>query len=98
MTYKINLKKKAQKFINKQDKKQQLRLYKAIYNLPNGDIKQLKGYKETYRLRVGEYRIIFEWIENEIVIDVTDADNRGDIYKNYQKLFKLNKGGLLNGR
>ena len=43
---KINIKKKAQKFISKQDKKQQLRLYKAIYNLPNGDIKQLKGYKE----------------------------------------------------
>ena len=60
MTYKINIKKKAQKFISKQDKKQQLRLYKAIYNLPNGDIKQLKGYSATYRLRVGEYRIIFE--------------------------------------
>lgn len=83
MTYKINIKKKAQKFINKQDKKQQIRIYTAIYNLPNGEIKQLKGYNSTYRLRVGEYRIIFEWIENEIVIDVTDADNRGDIYKNY---------------
>lgn len=83
MTYKINIKKKAQKFINKQDKKQQIRIYKAIYNLPNGDIKLLKGYNTTYRLRVGEYRIIFEWLENEIVIDVTDADNRGDIYKNY---------------
>lgn len=83
MIYKINIKKKAQKFINKQDKKQQLRIYKAIYALPEGDIKQLKGYETTYRLRVGEYRIIFEWIENEIVIDVLDADNRGDIYKNY---------------
>ena len=83
MTYKINIKKKALKFINKQDKKQQIRIYKAIYNLPNGDIKQLKGYTTTYRLRVGEYRIIFEWAQNEIVIDVTDADNRGDIYKNY---------------
>ena len=83
MIYKINIKKKAQKFINKQDKKQQLRIYKAIYALPDGDIKQLKGYETTYRLRVGEYRIIFEWIENEIVIDVLDADNRGDIYKNY---------------
>lgn len=83
MTYKINIKKKAQKFIDKQDKNQQLRLYKAIYNLPNGDIKQLKGYTTIYRLRVGEYRVIFEWVENEIVIDVTDAGNRGDIYKNY---------------
>lgn len=83
MTYKINIKKKAQKFINKQDKKQQIRLYKAIYNLPHGDIKLLKGYNTLYRLRVGEYRVIFEWVEDEIIIDVTDADNRGDIYKNY---------------
>ena len=81
MTYKINIKKKAQKFISKQDK--QIRLYKSIYNLPNGDIKLLKGYKTKYRLRVGEYRVIFEWIENEIIINVTDADNRGDVYKEY---------------
>ena len=39
MIYKINIKKKVKKFIDKQDKIQQLRLYKAIYNLPNGDIK-----------------------------------------------------------
>lgn len=83
MTYKINIKKKAQKFISKQDRNQQIRLYKSIYNLPNGDIKLLKGYKTKYRLRVGEYRVIFEWIENEIIIDITDADNRGDVYKKY---------------
>ena len=51
--------------------------------MPHGDIKLLKGYNTLYRLRVGEYRVIFEWIEDEIIIDVTDADNRGDIYKNY---------------
>lgn len=83
MTYKINIKKRAQKFINKQAKDQQIRLYKAIYNLPAGDIKKLQTFSDTYRLRVGKYRILFEWIENEIVIDVTDADSRGDIYKFY---------------
>ena len=81
MTYKINIKKKAKKFIDRQDRNQQIRIYKAIYNLPNGDIKQLKGYNTTYRLRVGDYRILFIWSENEIIIDVIDADNRGDIYK-----------------
>ena len=83
MKYRINIKKKAQKFINKQTKDQQIRLYKAIYNLPAGDIKKLQTFSDTYRLRVGKYRIIFEWIENEIVIDVIDADSRGDIYKFY---------------
>ena len=83
MTYKINIKRKAQKFIDKQEKKQQVRLYKAIYNLPAGDIKKMQSYLNRYRLRVGKFRIIFEWIENQIIIDVTDADSRGDIYKIY---------------
>lgn len=81
MIYKINVKKRALKFISKQDKNQQVKLYKAIYNLPAGDIKKMQNYSNTYRLRVGKYRVIFEWIENQIIIDVTDADSRGDIYK-----------------
>lgn len=28
--------------------------------LPDLDIRKLKGYKNTYRLRVGDYRVIFE--------------------------------------
>lgn len=83
MEYIKKVKKKAKKFIDKQDKNQRNRIYMAINKLPEGDIKLLKGYNTIYRLRVGEYRIIFEWIENEIIIDVMDADNRGDVYKNY---------------
>lgn len=52
MTYQIEIRPKALKFIEKQDKFQRLRIYKAIYNLPNGDVKKLAGYKNDYRLRV----------------------------------------------
>ncbi len=52
MIYKITIRPKALKFIEKQDKFQRLRLYKAIYNLPCGDVKKLAGYKNDYRLRV----------------------------------------------
>lgn len=83
MEYKKVVKKKAKKFIDKQDKIQRERIYKAIEALPSGNIKHLQGYETKYRLRVGEYRIIFEWIENKIIITVTDADNRGDVYKKY---------------
>lgn len=83
MTYKINIKQKAQSFIIKQDKNQQVRIYKAIYKLPAGDIKKMQAHSNLYRLRVGKYRIIFEWKQNEILIDVTDANSRGDIYKKY---------------
>lgn len=52
MIYKIKIRPKALKFIEKQDKIQRIRIYSAIYNLPNGDIKKLTNYKSTYRLRI----------------------------------------------
>lgn len=52
MIYKIKIRPKALKFIEKQDRIQRIRLYEAIYNLPSGDTKKLTGYKNIYRLRV----------------------------------------------
>ena len=80
-TYKIEFQKAAQKFIEKQDKRQRLRLYKAIYKLPQGtDIKQLSG-SDMYRLRVGDYRVLYE-IDNGVYrISVINVDNRGQVYK-----------------
>ena len=81
MIYKIKIRPKALKFIEKQDKNQKLRIYKAIYNLPNGDIKKLVGCKNEYRLRIGNYRIIYEIFQNELIILITKTDNRGQVYK-----------------
>lgn len=82
-TYKVRFEKAAQKFLDKQDKNQRLRLYKAIYRLPDGtDIKKLNGHN-LYRLRVGDYRILY-MIDNEIcLINIENIDNRGDVYKRY---------------
>ncbi|MCD8181197.1 MAG: type II toxin-antitoxin system RelE/ParE family toxin [Firmicutes bacterium] len=80
-TYKIEFEKAAQKFLEKQDKKQRLRLYKAIYQLPNGtDIKRLTGLN-IYRLRVGNYRILYTIDDVIRLIDIVNIDNRGQIYK-----------------
>ena len=79
--YKIEFEKAAQKFLERQDKKQRLRLYRAIYDLPYGaDIKKLKGF-DLYRLRVGNYRILYCIDETIKIITITNIDNRGDIYK-----------------
>jgi len=52
MKYIINIKKKAKKFIDKQPLFQRKRIYEAIQLLPNGDVKGLKSYPNTYRMRV----------------------------------------------
>ncbi len=66
---------------NKLDLSKQLKIYQS------GDISALQGDKNKkrnyYRLRVGTYRVIFEWKDNDIIIDVTEVNNRGEIYKKY---------------
>lgn len=47
----------------------------------NLDIAKLQGYENHYRLRVSKYRILYEILEQEILIYAYDADSRGDIYK-----------------
>jgi len=81
MIYKIKIRPKALKFIEKQDKIQRTRIYKAIYNLPNGDIKNWWVVEMNIGYEFGDYRIIYELSENELIILVTKADNRGQIYK-----------------
>ena len=37
--------------------------------LPDGKhIKKLKGYKDLYRLRIGDYRAVFEWKGESVTI------------------------------
>jgi mRNA interferase RelE/StbE len=80
-TYRIEFEKAAQRFLDKQDKSQRIRLYKAIYKLPDGtDIKKIKGHN-LYRLRVGDYRILYNVDDVIKVITIENVDNRGNVYK-----------------
>lgn len=84
MTYKIVIEKPALKFLKRLGKPDKERLLRAINKLPEGeDIKPLKGHKGFYRLRVGDYRIIYTIDKGQFIICVVDAGNRGDIYKSY---------------
>lgn len=80
MKYRIEIKKKAQKFIKAQPRNQQERLLKAIYKLPEGDIKPLTGYENVFRLRVGDYRVIYELRNDILLITVVNVGNRGQVY------------------
>ncbi len=66
------------KFLRRQDKTTQKRIISAINKLPSGDVKKLQG-RTGYRLRVGNFRIIFDFAGNIIYIE--EVDSRGQIYK-----------------
>ena len=84
--YRIVIEKPAEKFIMKLPRPEKERVLRAIYKLPQeGDIKQLRGKrsKGLFRLRVGDYRIIYAVDNGKLVIFVIDAGNRGQIYNQY---------------
>ncbi len=74
----IQYSKQAIKFLKKQDIITRKRIVTAISLLPAGDVKSLKG-RSGYRLRVGDYRVIFDKMGNILYIE--KIDNRGQIYK-----------------
>lgn len=72
--------KRAVKAISNMDKRTKLRMKAAFEKLPQGDIKPLKGSKCSYRLRVGGWRIIFSYPEENMVL-IEKIEPRGDVYK-----------------
>ncbi len=76
----IRWSKRAVKYLKSLSKDQQLRVVRAVENLPAGDVKPLHGkLKGLYRLRVGELRVIFERINNDYLIH--DIRPRGNAYR-----------------
>lgn len=74
----VQYSKQAEKFLKKQDTVTRNRLRAAIHNLPAGDVKKLQG-RSGYRLRVGDFRVIFD--KNGNVLYIERINNRGEIYK-----------------
>lgn len=80
MKYKIIIQKAAKKFILKQSRDTQERLLKAINKLPEGDTKKLTS-ANGYRLRVGDFRVIFTKDDVVKIISIENIGNRGQVYK-----------------
>ena len=74
----IQYSKQAVKAISKINNPTKQRIKTAIEKLPAGDIKKLQGYSNAYRVRVGDYRILFDINEN---IEITNILPRGEAYK-----------------
>ena len=59
-------------------------IYPILRNNPffGTNIKKLKGeYKDLYRFRIGDYRVLYKIEDNEKIIFIVDIHNRKDAYK-----------------
>lgn len=76
----IKYSRQAVKTISRLNNPIKQRIKIAIEKLPDGDIKKLKGYTTKYRLRVGDYRVIFDMCDN--ILTIGEILPRGEVYKN----------------
>jgi mRNA interferase RelE/StbE len=76
--------KSAHKSLEKLPAATQKTIIKQIDFLPtsheNSDIKKLKGHSDLYRLRVGDYRIIFSINKQAQQIRISAVGHRREIY------------------
>ncbi len=84
MTYKISILRRAQKQLAKIPASEYKKVKQAILNLakdprPPGS-KKLKG-REGWRIRQGDYRVIYEIQDDQLIVIVLDVGNRKDIYR-----------------
>lgn len=52
----------------------------AIEPRPN-NVKKLNSQENTYRIRVGDYRVIYEIFDDFLLVKIVDARHRREIYK-----------------
>jgi mRNA interferase RelE/StbE len=84
MTYSVLIRKSAQKNLSRLDSSMQRKIIEVIRNLadnprPSGT-KKLAG-RDAWRIRIGDYRIIYEIHDNELIILVVVIGHRREVYK-----------------
>lgn len=81
--YKVRVERKAQKKLSKIPEPYYSNIKTAILDLGNDPrpqgCKKLKG-RDGYRIRVADYRIIYEIQDSILLVDVIDLGHRKDIY------------------
>ena len=85
MSYQVEIKNSAAKALKRIPKAQRIRIVEKIdsiaENLPNPETTKMKGDNPFHRIRVGDYRIVYE-IQNEILlILIVKIGHRKDIYR-----------------
>jgi mRNA interferase RelE/StbE len=83
--YGVELTNKAEKSLKRLPADHQVRVANVLIQLktnpkPHG-VKKLKGEWDVYRIRVGDYRVVYEIFEQEIRVVVIAIGHRRDIYR-----------------
>lgn len=85
--FKVVLKRSAEKFLFRVNKKIRMKIFQVLKNLETNpipfkvyDLVKLKGYKNRFRIRMGKVRIVYEFVPEKLTVIVWDINFRERIY------------------
>jgi mRNA interferase RelE/StbE len=86
--YKINFRETALKKLRSINKVESIRIIKKIDELGENpfemrNVKRLVDFDISYRLRVGDYRILFERDDSNKTIEIFDIRHRKETYRRH---------------
>jgi mRNA interferase RelE/StbE len=86
MPYKVFIEKKAEKDLKKISRETQKKIIAIISKLKNNprpiNIRKISSSENYYRIRMGDYRIIYEINDKERIINVFRIRHRKEAYLN----------------
>ena len=84
MTYKLFIRRKAQKQLSKIPAKDYHKIKQAIFNLAKNprphNCEKLKG-REGWKFRYGNYRVVYEIEDKLLIVCVIKIGHRKDVYR-----------------
>ena len=87
-SYKVRWKHSTRKELKKLDKRVVLRILQVVEKLSENPLKsgskKLVGSDSIYRIRVGDYRIIYNIESSILTVEIIKVGHRGQVYR--QKL------------
>ena len=83
--YSIRYTQSAAQFLRESDARLRVRISTKIAALaqnpfPHGN-KKLKGAEHAFRIRIGDYRVVYDVLEDAIVVLVLRIGHRKDVYR-----------------
>jgi mRNA interferase RelE/StbE len=84
-SYKIEWKNSAYKELQKLPRPIITRVVAAVSELSNEPfphgVKKLAGSEFSYRIRVGDYRVVYEVFADRLIIEIVRVRHRKDVYR-----------------